>query len=177
MVLTLNPDMPMIEPFIRLYVAAKLMITLALTLSDAWVNVLIMKTPQYHLTTLKAYLSKHKVATFKQLGAALGNPARCTVFRKLSELDYISSYSHRGRYYTLRSVARFTAQGLWRFRSAWFSRFGNLLKTVEAFVQQSDAGYSAEELKDLLGVQPKHALTQLVRDGQLQREKINAAYH
>jgi len=135
-----------------------------------------MKTPQYHLTALKAFLSKHKVATIEQLGAALGSPARCTVFRKLSELDYLSSYSHRGKYYTLRSVARFTAQGLWRFRSAWFSRFGNLLETAEAFVQRSDAGYSAGELKEMLGVKTKHALTQLVRDGRLQRERIGAAY-
>jgi len=163
-------------PFERFSVVIILMRTLALTLLVAWDNVLIMKTPQYHLTALKAFLSKRKVATIQQLGAALGNPARCTVFRKLSELNYISSYSHRGKYYTLRSVARFSAQGLWRFRSAWFSRFGNLLKTVEAFVQRSDAGYSAGELKEMLGVQPKHALTRLVRDGRLQREKIDAAY-
>jgi len=135
-----------------------------------------MKTPRYHLTVLKAFLSKHKVATIEQLGTALGNPARCTVFRKLSELDYISSYSHRGKYYTLRSFARFTAQGLWRFRSVGFSRFGNLLETLEAFVQRSPAGYSAGELKEILGVKTKHALTQLVREGRLQREKIEAAY-
>lgn len=135
-----------------------------------------MRTPQYHLTALKAFLSKNKVATIEQLGAALGNPARCTVFRKLSELDYLSSYSHRGKYYTLRSIARFTAQGLWRFRSVRFSRFGNLLETAEALVQRSDAGYSAGELKEMLGVKTKHALTQLVRDGRLQREKIEAVY-
>lgn len=150
--------------------------TLALIFSGHGDNVLIMKTPQYHLTALTAFLHKHKIATIEQLGAALGNPARCTIFRKLSELDYLSSYSHRGKYYTLRSVARFTAQGLWHFRSAWFSRFGNLLETVEAFVQRSDAGYSAGELKEMLGVQTKHALTKLVRDGRLQREKFEAAY-
>ncbi len=172
----INPGILMTAPLDGLHIVIIPMRTLALTLPGKWGNVLIMKTPQYHLTVLKAFLSKHKVATIEQIGAALGNPARCTVFRKLSELDYISSYSHRGKYYTLRSVARFTAQGLWRFRSAWFSRFGNLLKTVEAFVQRSDAGYGAGELKELLGVQPKHALTQLVRDGRLQREKIDAAY-
>lgn len=168
--------MPIIAPCNRRHIGTLFMRTLAFTLSAMWANVRIMKTSQYHLTALKAFLSKHKVATIEQLGTALGNPARCTVFRKLSELDYISSYSHRGKYYTLRSVARFTAQGLWCFRSAWFSRFGNLLETVKALVQRSDAGYSAGELKEMLGVQPKHALTQLVRDGRLQREKIEAVY-
>jgi len=155
---------------------APLMRTLALTLLDDWANVRIMKTTQYHLAALREFLSKHKIATMEEVRAALGDPARCTVFRKLAELEALNSYSHRGKYYTLKSIARFTAQGLWRFRSVCFSRFGNLLETVEAFVQRSDAGCSAWELKEMLGVKTKHALTQLARDGRLQREKIEAAY-
>jgi len=150
--------------------------TLALTKLSTWANICIMNTPKYHLATLKEFFSKHKVATVEQIRAALGDPARCTVFRKLGELEYLSSYSHRGKYYTLKSIARFTAQGLWRFRSVWFSRCGNLLDTAEAFVQRSEAGYSAGELKEMLGIKTKHALTQLVRDGRLKREKIATAY-
>ena len=150
--------------------------TLALTKLSAWANILVMNTPKYHLATLREFFNKQKVATIDQLRAALGGPARCTVFRKLGELEYLSSYSHRGKYYTLKSIARFTARGLWRFRSARFSRFGNLLDTAEAFVQRSEAGYGAGELKEMLGVKTKHALTQLVRDGRLQREKIATAY-
>jgi hypothetical protein len=150
--------------------------TLALTPFGGWANSCIMKTPQYHLTALKAFLNKRKVTTMEQIRAALDNPARCTVFRKLAELESLNSYSHRGKYYTLRSIARFTAQGLWRFRSVCFSRFGNLLQTVEAFVHRSDAGYNAGELKDVLQVKTKHALTQLARDGRLDREKIGASY-
>ena len=150
--------------------------TLALTPFVYRANVRIMKTPQYHLTALKEFLSKHRIVTMEQIRAALGDPARCTVFRKLAELEALNSYSHRGKYYTLKSIARFTAQGLWRFRAVCFSRFGNLLETAEAFVHRSDAGYSAGELKEVLGVKTKHALTQLVRDGRLQREKIGASY-
>lgn len=135
-----------------------------------------MNTPKYHLQVLREFFNSHKIATIEELRAALGNPARCTIFRKLGEIEYLSSYSHRGKYYTLKSIARFTAQGLWRFRSVWFSRFGNLLETAEAFVQRSEAGYSAGELKEILGVKTKHALTQLLRDGRLQREKIETVY-
>ena len=150
--------------------------TLALTAARKWANSLIMRPPQYQLAEIKEFLNKHKVATIEQLREALGDPARCTLFRKLGELEYLSSYSHRGKYYTLKSVARFTAQGLWRFRSVCFSRFGNLLETAEAFVRRSETGYSAGELSDVLCVKTKHALTQLVREGQLQRDKIGAAY-
>jgi hypothetical protein len=149
---------------------------LALTIASIKANVLIMNTPKYHLQALKQFLDRHNIATLDQLQEALGNPARCTVFRKLGDLQYLSSYSHRGKYYTLKSIARFTNQGLWSFRSVWFSRFGNLLQTCEAFVHHSDAGYSAAELKDILQVKTKHALTQLVRDGRLQRETFDSIY-
>ena len=152
------------------------MSTLALTNHFIWANILIMNTPKYHLQALKRFFDKNKIATLDQLREALGNPARCTVFRKLGELHYLSSYSHRGKYYTLKSIARFTNQGLWSFRSVWFSRFGNLLKTAEAFVDRSDAGYSATELKDILQVKTKHALTQLVREGRLERKKFDSVY-
>ena len=150
--------------------------TLALTITDKWANSLIMNTTKYHLQALKQFFNRHKIATLDQLREALGNPARCTVFRKLSDLQYLSSYSHRGKYYTLRSIARFSEKGLWSFRSVWFSRFGNLLQTCQAFVEQSEAGYSASELKDILQVKTKHALTKLVRDGRLARETFDSVY-
>ena len=150
--------------------------TLALTNGTIKANSLIMNTTKYHLQALKQFFDRHKIATLDQLREVLGNPARCTVFRKLNELQYLSSYSHRGKYYTLRSVARFSEKGLWSFRSVWFSRFGNLLQTCQAFVDNSDAGYSAGELKDILQVKTKHALTQLVRAGRLARETFDSVY-
>ena len=150
--------------------------TLALTNYNIWANNLIMNTPKYHLQALTQFFDQHKIATLDQLREALGNPARCTVFRKLSDLQYLSSYSHRGKYYTLKSIARFSEQGLWSFRSVWFSRFGNLLQTAQAFVHHSEAGYSAAELKDILQVKTKHALTQLVRDGRLERKTFDSVY-
>jgi len=149
---------------------------LALTIAIIKANILIMNTPKYHLQALKQFFDRHKIATLDQLRETLGSPARCTVFRKLGELQYLSSYSHRGKYYTLKSIARFSGQGLWGFHSVWFSRFGNLLQTAQAFVHHSDAGYSAAELKDILQVKTKHALTQLVRDGRLERETFDSVY-
>ncbi|MFN2249016.1 MAG: hypothetical protein ACK2U4_18135, partial [Candidatus Promineifilaceae bacterium] len=153
-----------------------IMSILALTTVSARANILIMKTPKYDLRALKHFFDRHKVVTLDQLRQAMGNPARCTVFRKLGDLQYLSSYSHRGKYYTLNSIARFSEQGLWSFGSVWFSRFGNLLQTAEAFVHGSDAGYSAAELKDILQVKTKHALTQLVREARLSRESFEAVY-
>jgi len=149
---------------------------LALTNLFIWANSLIMNKIRYSIQALEKFLEHSKIATFDQLKTALGNPARCTIFRKLAELEYLSSYSHRGKYYTLRSIARFSAMGLWNYRSVWFSRFGNLLDTAEALVHESEAGYTAVELKDVLRVKTKHALTQLIRSGRLQREPFDSVY-
>jgi hypothetical protein len=58
---------------------------------------------------------RSKIATLDELKLkqALGTVVDVTVFRKLKPLDYLTSYSHRGRYYTLREVARFDDKGLW----------------------------------------------------------------
>lgn len=150
--------------------------TLALTKLFIWANILIMNTTRYQIQALKKFLDHQKIATLDEVKAALGDPARCTVFRKLAEMEYLSSYSHRGKYYTLKSIARFNAQGLWNYRTVWFSRFGNLLDTAEALVQESETGYTAAELKGILHVKTKHALAQLTRSGRLQREQFNSVY-
>lgn len=57
-----------------------------------------------------------------------------------------------------------------------FSRFGNLLDTAQALVDDSEAGYTATELKDALKVKTKHALTQLYRSERIERERFGSVY-
>jgi hypothetical protein len=111
-----------------------------------------------------------------EMKAALGTPVDVTVFRKLATLDYFTSYSHRGGFYTLSSIARFDDQGLWQARGAWFSRQGTLLNTAAALVQESPAGYSAKELEALLHVPVKDALRELIRTGRIHRDDLQAIY-
>jgi hypothetical protein len=95
-------------------------------------NALIMGPERYDPEALKSLLRQRKIATMETLKEALGAAADATVFRKLSLLEYRTSYSHGGRYYTLDELARFDELGLWGFRQVFFSRFGTLVSTVEA---------------------------------------------
>jgi len=106
----------------------------------------------------------------------VGTSADATVFRKLAELEYRTSYSHRGRYCTLDETARFDEVGLWSFRQVWFSRFGTLVFTVEALVNSGEAGYDAAELETVLHVEAKQALLKLVRTGRLARQEVAGRY-
>jgi hypothetical protein len=66
-----------------------------------------------------------------ELKAALGTTVNATIFRKLRELCYLRSYSHREKYYTLPEIVRFNEQGLWFYRGVHFSKQGSLLNTIE----------------------------------------------
>ena len=139
-------------------------------------NSIIMRPEQYHPGDLRNLLRQEKIATMAELKAALGTGSDATVFRKLGELHYRTSYSHRGRYYTLDEIARFDELGLWSFRQVWFSRFGTLVSTVEALVVSAEAGYDASELEALVNVEAKQALLSLVRSGRLEREQVSGRY-
>lgn len=136
-----------------------------------------MRPIQFKPASLVKLLKKQRVATLDELKDALGTMVTVTVFRKLKALAYRTSYSHRGRYYTLDEIARFDARGLWRFRDIRFSRYGTLLSTAEAFVRASEKGFFASELEDDLGVVGvKDALATLVGRGQIVREKLSRRY-
>ena len=91
------------------------------------------------------YLNKHKIATIEEMKTTLNTQSRMTVFRRLSKLDYISSCSHSGKYYSLSRIARYNQYGLWVIKSVLFSKYGTLKKAVDVMVCQSDTGHTASD--------------------------------
>src|SRR5713101_1511262 len=124
-----------------------------------------MRPPSFDPQALRKHLLRHKIATLPELKAALGTSADLTVFRKLKLLDYLSSYTHRGRYYALRETARFDDAGLWSHAAVWFSRHGTLVATIELFVKQAPGGWFADELAEALHAEVQDPLRDLVRQG------------
>ncbi len=135
-----------------------------------------MRTPAFSAEDLRCFLSRHLIASLEELKGAIGSPATSTVLRKLRELDYLSSYSHRGSYYTLPSIPKFDERGLWEHLSVGFSKHGTLIATCEVLVERSKAGMSAGQLDELLGVECKRALNQLYHDGKITRRKFEGVY-
>jgi hypothetical protein len=135
-----------------------------------------MRPLSFSPDSLRKLLLHDKIATLPDLKRALGTDVGITVFRKLKQLDYLTSYSHRGRFYTLREVALFGADGLWSCEPAWFSRYGTLLATAEAFIRSSAAGYFAEELSGILHVGAQDVLRQLVQQKRIAREPISGLF-
>lgn len=135
-----------------------------------------MRPTVFSADVLHRFLRKTRIATLPQLKQLLGTEANITVFRKLKELSYRTSYSHRGSFYTLDEIVTFDQRGLWSFDSVWFSRHGTLVATTEDRVTQSEAGYFASELEVILHVPVKEPLLQLVAQGRIVRQSVSGIY-
>lgn len=135
-----------------------------------------MRTAQYHASSLVDVLRRGRVLDMAALKAAIGKPTDMTVFRKLRSINYLTSYSHGGRFYALLEMAEFDESGLWSWQGVHFSREGTLVDTVCRFVTDARAGVVASELDEALGVQTKDALLKLWRCERLAREQLGGVY-
>ncbi len=121
-------------------------------------------------------LNEQKIATVVELKKTLGTNSSMTVFRKLKELNYLSSCSHSGKYYTLKRFVKFNTKGLWVFKSVLFSSYGTLAETLKVLIGESMQGYSSVEIEKLLQVKPNGPLLELIRNKSVHREKVSGQY-
>ncbi len=116
-----------------------------------------------------------KVMTLAQLAGHLQRSGR-TVHRQLKQWQAITSYNKNGRYYALPDSPRFDANGLWRWRGLFFSKYGNLTQTLIALVRNSKAGLNATEMTKLLGLSPRSFLSSFGKHPDLKREKHQGCF-
>jgi hypothetical protein len=139
-------------------------------------NYIRMRPTTFDVQTLRKHLLVHKIADLPELCKALGGAGALTVFRKLKSLRYLSSYTHRGRFYSLPEIARFDEFGLWTHDDVWFSSRGTLVDTLESWVLNSIQGWFADELAAQLHVEVQDPLRELVRQGRLRRSLVDGRF-
>ena len=125
---------------------------------------------------LRAVFRKRPVADLAILFDALDTRSRMSVFRRLREIGYFSSYTHTGRYYTLADIPEFDEYDLWRYEAIGFSRWGTLRATVAHRVESAPSGCTHAELEALLRVRVYNTLLALVRAGEVRREAAGGTY-
>ena len=122
---------------------------------------------------LRKLFQRVKVATIGELKSCLNTDVEMTIHRKLKEIGYLTSYSHKGKYYTLHGIPEFNQLGLWTFNGIYFSVFNTLGNTCLQFVDQSNSGYAIKELNEILKVEVRLAILNLFKRQKLYREQIN----
>jgi hypothetical protein len=125
---------------------------------------------------LEKLFRRHPVVDLATLCRALKTPSRMSVFRRLRPFNYLSSYTHAGRYYTLAEIPRFNDEGLWLYRDIGFSRAGTLKNTVAYLVEVGEAGRTHRELYELVRVRVHNTLLSLVREDRIDRQRLETMY-
>ena len=64
------------------------------------------KMPNYQMKIIRL-LQRNRVMDLKSLQENLSGRSRASLFRDLATIDYFSSYSHRGRFYALKTTPEF----------------------------------------------------------------------
>ena len=93
-----------------------------------------------------------------------------TVRNRLRKWRALTSYNQNGKYYVLPSIPKFDDRGLWKHRSVFFSRHGNLTRTIQWLVCSSSGGMNASELADVLGLSARSFVSHLRKIPQLRPE-------
>ena len=95
--------------------------------------------------------------------------ALISVRRLLKQIGYFRSYTHNGKWYTLRDSPQFNREGIWHHKDIGFSKHGSLIATIVHLVARSPTGLSARDLGEKLQ-HPCHAvLTNLHKNQVLDR--------
>ena len=135
-----------------------------------------MTSKQESKETLRKLVKKRSVFDLDALFDALGTRSRMTVFRRLRQVGYLSSFTHGGRFYTLEDIPQFDELGLWFHRDIGFSQAGTLKETVVLQVEKTPEGRTHEELQHLLRVRAHNTLLELLRRGRIGRERLQGVY-
>lgn len=125
---------------------------------------------------IKDFLLRNKIVTLDEIKNHIKSYITMTIMRKLNELSYLSSYSHRGQYYTLGTIPEFSDQGLWSYKSVYFSKYDTLKNTCLQLLNSSQSGYSTQDLDRILNVSVRLPLLNLYKEEKIFRAKFGGGF-
>ena len=112
-----------------------------------------------------------KIQTIEQLIFLLQCSA-ITVRRRLKKWKTFTSINQNGRYYTLPEIPAFDSNGLWKYQSALFSKYGNLKQTIIELIRRSEAGLSATDISKVIEIPSSSSyFSQIKNSDGIRREK------
>ena len=135
-----------------------------------------MLTKPESIKSLQKIFLKQQIVNMRVLSKILQTKSRMSIFRRLKEIGYFSSFTHAGKYYTLTNTPQFDENGLWFHQEIGFSRFGTLKATIIELVCGSSAGLTHLELSQLLRIKVYNSLLDLVKKGMVGRERMDKSF-
>lgn len=123
-----------------------------------------MLPPEESREALFKMFRKKYIANLDDLFRVLETNSRMSVFRRLKLINYLTSFTDAGRYYTLKDIPTFDRLGLWFYQDVGFSRAGTLRSTVIELVHCSEVGMTPKELLAVLKLRIPNSLHNTLHD-------------
>ncbi len=111
-----------------------------------------------------------------ELKQTLGTTVDTTVFCKLKELSYHSSYSHRGRFYTLAEIPQLIPTACGPFRPSGSLVGARWCRPSKPLSTARPKAYFDNELQQLLHVEAKDRLLQLFEQEHIARQQVSGLF-
>lgn len=110
-----------------------------------------------NVKVIEDFFVHQKVSTIVNLADYI-KCSHVTARRHLGKLNYFSSYTHNSQYYTLKTIAKFNADGIWSYNGIHFSKVGTLKNTMLNLVDDSRKGLTVSQLSEKLKIKCYSAL-------------------
>jgi len=124
----------------------------------------------YEIDVIKSF-QRIKVVTIEQLVDILESSV-ITARRYLKRWEAYTSVNKNGRYYTLPGIPQFDTNGIWRYQTILFSRYGNLKQTIIQLVRRSEVGLRARQIAQIVEIPSNSSIfSQLQYVSGIRREK------
>jgi hypothetical protein len=124
-----------------------------------------------HKIEVRKEFKKRKVLTIEQLVDLLESSV-ITVRRYLKKWKAHTSFNHNGRYYTLQGIPQFDSNGIWKYQTILFSKYGTLKQTIIELIRRSEAGLSARGIAQAVEISSNSSIfSQFQNVSGIRREK------
>lgn len=127
------------------------------------------------LEFIRNFIQTAKAITIDQLFAHIPYCEK-TLRRDMSELNAITSYTHRGKFITLQSIPEFDQNGIWFFNDIGFTKYRNSQDLIIHIIAKSKKGITKEELEKILKINISKQIQILLAQKRLHRVKLGARY-
>ena len=99
-----------------------------------------------------------------------------TLRRDIRRINGITSYTHQGRFITLKDIPEFDNNGIWFYRKVGFTKYKNSLELIVHLINNSTEGLSREQIQEILKIQIYQQIQTLLKRNELFRIKIGNKY-
>jgi hypothetical protein len=124
---------------------------------------------------VETIIRSKKIQTFEQILKQV-NCSEATLRRDIRRIKGITSFTHQGRFVTLKDIPKFDKNGIWFYRKAGFTKYKNSLELIVHLINNSKEGLNREQIQQILKIQIFQQIQTLLKRNELYRCKIGNKY-